>query len=145
MKKMILVGLPIIIFSVAGFRYFDSSPSPTKSVHLLHIDDIAPSEKPKKEASRTSSLVNSKQSDGVIQFNDNDIRDIESWSAEHVASHDFQESDYSSYDETTLLKMADSGNVFAMKTLWFRYLNQVDTDNSDKMNNMVTNAIIHGD
>jgi hypothetical protein len=93
-----------------------------------------------------SSIANSSaaiQSKGVLS--EGDIRDINTANEQNIANPEFSESDYANYDEATLQKMADSGDVTAMKALWLKYLKSDDVNDAEKMRPLVTKAIVYGD
>ncbi|ACE84269.1 hypothetical protein CJA_3097 [Cellvibrio japonicus Ueda107] len=101
---------------------------------LLKATDIA-----------VSNASNSSATTGKGILNESDIRDINKANEQNIASPAFSQSDYAMYDEATLERMADSGDVSAMKALWVKYLKSDDVNDVEKMRQLVTKAIVYGD
>lgn len=80
-----------------------------------------------------------------LTFSDKDIADIERWNSKSIHHPSFSGSDYDVYDEETLVKLINDGDVMAMKALWSRYLHLGDPSLIEKQYELVERAIIYGD
>ena len=138
---LIVVGITAVI----GVALWQSQTIRNPSVKVYESEVIPENQQSKNDFSSTSSIssASTNETNGVLS--ESEVRDINQANDQHFASDKFAQSDYAHYDEATLKQMADSGDVVAMKALWVKYLKNGDVTDMEKMNQLVTTAIVYGD
>lgn len=149
-KKQLLIGALLAVFiGVALWQPFflDAKKieqgsdllQQSQSAGVESSDDLGLMVEPEVDAETK------KQISQGFHYTEKDIREITQSATEGIAGTAFNNSDYAVYDEATLKKMADSGDVMAMKALWLRYFKNDDHNDIEQMNELVNKAIVYGD